>query len=624
MRHNTLPLIALLLFACQNDDSTTNFDHLDPSSPEQSPQTSNSLSDEELSDEAWTYLTNTPKYLDGIDGLTETRIITDDERFTHVHYAQIENDVLVYGGESIIHLSPNGTVFRLTDSMVRHIEVDTVPNLLAEEAINIAVSTLSPSFKDVETPEAQLFILREEGADFLVWKVDLYMQSPQGEPTQPAIFIDAHTGTVVKSEEHLHHASLSESSHVTYDMRRSRRFNRAVVGDSSDADLLLTHNSVSQSLEFLQNVLNRNSYDDNGAQVRSYGHYSRDYVNAYWDGSKLVFGDGDGVYSTYLGVLDVTAHELGHAMTEYEANLIYSGESGALNEGASDILAAAVEAYVDGGTSSSVWDIGEDCWLAGSALRYMSAPSADGSSKDHYSDRFTGSGDNGGVHYNSGIANHFFYLLTEGGQHHNAAFRSGYTVNGIGVDAAYAIWYRALQSYMTSSTNFSGARQATESACINLGYGASDCDSVSLAWFEVGVGSDPLGGGGGGGGPVDTGPVDTGPNDTGTSDTSTPSSGCAPGWQELTGTLTSGTDDQYSYSTSSNGTHQFELNGAPGTDFDLYLYKANRKGRYSEVASSTSSGSIEAITYTGKSADYIIQVTAYSGSGSYALCTLIQ
>ena len=623
MRYSAISFLAVLMWGCQGEDQTTSFEKVDPTDDASASNGgADELSDEDLSNEAWTYLNSAPKYLEGIDALRETKLITDDERFTHVHYSQEKDGIAVYGGESIVHLTPNGTLFRITDTLIRDINVDTTATLLEDEAIELAQDTLHPSYQEVEAPQTALLIIREGGQDYLAWKVDLYEQSPQGEPTQPAIFIDAHSGEIIKSEEHMHHASLSDGTHETYDMNYGRRFNRATIGDSSDADLNMTHTSIGQSLDFLQNVLNRNSFDNNGAVVKSYGHYSRDYVNAYWDGSRLVFGDGDGVYSNYLGVLDVAAHELGHAMTQYEADLIYSGESGALNEGASDILAAAVEAYVDGGTSASVWDIGEDCWLAGSALRFMSAPSSDGSSTDHYSARYTGTSDNGGVHYNSGIANHFFYLLTEGGQHHNSSFRSGYTISGIGIDSAYAIWYRALQNYMTSSTNFSGARQATESACVNLGYDSATCDSVSLAWYEVGVGSDPLGGGGGGGG--DTGTVDTGPTDTGTVDTGTPSTGCAAGWQEITGSLTSGADDQYSYTTTSDGSHQFELTGPGGTDFDLYLYKANRNGRYSEVSSSTSSTSVESISYSGKAADYIVQVTSYSGSGPYTLCALIQ
>ena len=413
--------------------------------------------------------------------------------------------------------------------------------------------------------------------------------------------------------------ALRDGDKITYDMHNKTLYRRATIGDSSDLDLLTTQNSIGSALAFLA-TQGRDSFDDSGAIVRSFGHYSHDYVNAFWDGSKLNFGDGDGYYSNYLGVLDVSAHELGHGVTQYTANLTYSNESGALNEGASDILAASVEAYVDGAVSSDTWDIGEDCWIepGTTALRYMSSPSDDGVSRDFYPARYIGSGDSGGVHWNSGIANYFFYLLSEGGQHHTAAYRSGNTVTGIGIDAAYDIWYLALTSYMTSSTNFSDARNATESACGALGYSTSECDSVSYAWYEVGVGSDPAPSGGGG----DTGTgSDTGtpPGDTGTTDTGTG------GGSSCAGTLYTGTlSGPGDYAIEPDGTYaHFDgltatLSGPAGSDFDLYLVRWTHHA-WRVVDSSTSSTSDEVVSSGGKG-DYYVQVQSYAGSGSYSLC----
>jgi Zn-dependent metalloprotease len=584
-----------------------------------------------------------PKLVDGVDGLRLISSEVDANGFGHVRYQQVQNDLDVVGGELMVHLYPNGTLFRLTDDLARNLDIVATPTHTADAAIAHALSLQSERVTQEAAPRAELVVVRHDGADSLAWKVSLRQVNDAGMLAMPVVFVDGHALKAVWTFDNLKSYSLSDADKVTYDNRRSTRYNRAQVGTSSDSELLLTHDSVGEALAFLSTNYGRNSYDGSGATVLSYGHYGRNYVNAFWDGSRLTFGDGDGSTSTYLGVRDIAAHELGHALTENEADLIYSYESGALNEGASDIFAAAVEASVDGAVTSDTWDMGEDCWVASSALRYMSRPSDDGSSRDHYSDRYTGSQDNGGVHSNSGIANHFFYLLTVGGQHHDPTFRSGYTVTGLGIDAAYDIWYSALNSYMTTSTDFAGARVATESACLSLGHTALECESVSYAWYEVGVGSDPGGTGGGGDtGGGDTGGGDTGGGDTGGDDTGGGDSGggdsgggdsggddtgtggvtCPSGWLEVNDSLAAtGDDDQFAYTTTSTGTHSFQLFGPATADFDLYLHKAKKRSGYSVAASSTSTGSTESITYSnGKATDYIIQVSSYAGSGPYVLC----
>ena len=178
-------------------------------------------------------------------------------------------------------------------------------------------------------------------------------------------------------------------------------------------------------------------------------------------------------------------------MTSQTAGLVYFGESGALNEATSDILAAATEAFMDGNVGPTIWMTGEDAWtpaVAGDALRYMNDPSADGISRDHYSTRYLGPADNGGVHWNSGIGNLFFYLLSQGGDHPDPAHRLQ-TVDGIGIETAAQIWYAALSYEMTPNTSFEEARVATLAACEDLlGAEAPECESVADAWCEVGVG----------------------------------------------------------------------------------------------------------------------------------------
>jgi Zn-dependent metalloprotease len=171
-----------------------------------------------------------------------------------------------------------------------------------------------------------------------------------------------------------------------------------------------------------------------------------------------------------------------HGVTSATAGLIYSGESGGLNEAISDIFATAVEFYASthGATTTPDYWIGEDVWTPGvsnDALRYMDNPTKDGVSIDTYANYYPGLN----VHYSSGIANNAFYLLSEGGAH-----RLGGTVTRIGRDKAERIFYRGLTVYMVPSETFSQARAATIQAATDL-YGSAEVTSVKDAWSAVGV-----------------------------------------------------------------------------------------------------------------------------------------
>ena len=196
----------------------------------------------------------------------------------------------------------------------------------------------------------------------------------------------------------------------------------------------------------------------------------------------MVYGDGDGTtFISLSGGLDVVAHELTHAVTSSSSNLVYQNESGALNEAISDIFGTLVEFYKN---NNPDYLIGEDIYTPGTAndaLRSMSDPTKYGD-PDHYSKRYTGTSDNGGVHTNSGIINKAAYLLAAGGTHY------GVTVTGIGNDKVGAIYYRANTVYLTSSSTFSQARAALVQAAADL-YGATSAEvnSVKKSYDAVGV-----------------------------------------------------------------------------------------------------------------------------------------
>ncbi|MFF8194768.1 M4 family metallopeptidase [Streptomyces bobili] len=257
--------------------------------------------------------------------------------------------------------------------------------------------------------------------------------------------------------------------------------------------------------DYYKNVHGRSGIRGDGVGAYSRVHYGNNYVNAFWSDSCfcMTYGDGSG-NANPLTSIDVAAHEMTHGLTSNTAGLNYSGESGGLNEATSDIFGATVEFYANNPSDVGDYLIGEEININGDGtpLRYMDKPSKDGSSKDSW---YSGIGSID-VHYSSGPANHFFYLLSEGsgaktinGVSYNSSTSDGLPVTGIGRDKAEKIWFRALTTKFTSTTNYAGARTGTLAAAGEL-YGTTSAEytAVQHAWAGIAVGARPGGGGGGG------------------------------------------------------------------------------------------------------------------------------
>jgi len=265
------------------------------------------------------------------------------------------------------------------------------------------------------------------------------------------------------------------------------------------------HYGVATTWDYFKNMHGRNGIANDGQGAISRVHYGRNYANASWsDGCFcMTFGDGDnGATILPLVALDIAGHEMSHGVTSRSAGLIYSGESGGLNEATSDIFGTMVEYYASNASDPGDYVVGEELFpnnaAMNQAIRWMFKPSLDGSSPDCYASSLGGLD----VHYSSGVANHFYYLLAEGAVV-PAGFGAGTAANltpaslvcngntaiaGIGREAAGKIWYRALTVYMTSSTNYAAARVATVNAASDL-YGAASAqtNAVKAAWSAVSV-----------------------------------------------------------------------------------------------------------------------------------------
>lgn len=467
--------------------------------------------------------------------LKTKRVFEDETSKTHTHIQQTHKGVPVFGAEAIVHLNEDGSVFEMTDSLAKFINVYTQPSLTKEAAIQNAIDQYGCGSCLTAAPVADLWILRRKGLDQLVYRVQLRREDGSTETAMPVYFVDAHRGGVAWKYDNLQTASgvslysgtvtintYFRSSAATYYMedlsRRIGTFDNRntttstyrftdtnnVWDSSSQRAGVDAHYGAAKFYDYYLNVHGRRGIDGNGGPgyyvsadgvtplISSKVHYGVNYNNAFWNGSYMTYGDGDGVRFSPLVTLDICGHEMQHGVTERTANLTYSGESGALNESWSDVFGALLERYVRG-QSTNTWRIGEQSYTpgtAGDALRFMDNPHAASNAgytadddPDHYSERYTGTGDSGGVHINSGIANKVFYLLAVGGTHHR-----GGSMTGIGADAAGRIWYRALTSYMTSSTNFRGARTATLNAAAALyGSGSTNYNAVAQAWTLCGV-----------------------------------------------------------------------------------------------------------------------------------------
>jgi Zn-dependent metalloprotease len=257
---------------------------------------------------------------------------------------------------------------------------------------------------------------------------------------------------------------------------------------STDGSVNRAFDGLGQTRDFYQEVFDRDSLDGRGMRLNGYVHYGEAYNNAFWDGSQMVFGDGDGVlFTDFTESLDVIAHELTHGVTEFTAGLQYRNQSGALNESISDVFGSLVKQWANNKQTADQadWLIGAEVFTPGvdaDALRSMKAPGQAYNSPtlgrdpqpDHMSKYANMSDDNGGVHINSGIPNKAFYLTAIG-------------IGGYAWEAPGHIWYTALQA-SGETTDFQEFADTTYLKAGQLyGSESDEQQAVASAWKEVGI-----------------------------------------------------------------------------------------------------------------------------------------
>ena len=463
---------------------------------------------------------------------------------THVRMDRRYRGLPVIGGDLVVHQGAGGTLTSVSQTLTRKLSLATTPKVSKKDAIAeaLAKSGETRGIKNLRADQQvpQLVVDTLGKSPRLAWAVSTAGKRTDGTPSQMTSYVDAKTGAVLRREEHVVNVDGSgqslysgtvplqvTKSGSTYQLKDGTRggtyttdlknkedsvlctlfqvgcstgtvvtsastsFGTGSSADRSSAAVDAQY-GTNETWDYYNQVHGRNGIFGTGKGSYNRVHYGTGYVNAFWDGEKMTYGDGDGVEFGPLVSLDVAGHEMSHGVTENTAGLTYSGESGGLNEATSDIFGTMVEFYAANASDPGDYLIGEEFDLANHAgFRRMDDPIADGSSPNCYS---AGTKDLD-VHYSSGVGNHFFYLLAEGsgakdinGTAHDSPTCNGSSVTGIGRDAAQRIWFRALTVYMTSGTTYAQARTATLNAAQDLyGAGSTQESTVAAAWSAVSV-----------------------------------------------------------------------------------------------------------------------------------------
>lgn len=496
----------------------------------------------------WELLTKKALKMGDEDGLKFLNMQKDELGHTHYRYQQTFRGFPVEGSMYLLH-EKEGKFYAINGEFYTDLNINTQASLDEATALQAALAHVGADVYKWEVPEEEAFIRRHEN-DFLatwrpqaekviiakdgdVWegdfrfayRFDIYAHEPMGRQD---VYVDAHTGEILWFEDQIHTADvvgtavtaysgtvpmtadsysggyrLRESGRgngiETYDMNNGTNYNNAVDFTDSDniwnnvnaqQDEVATdaHWGAEQTYDYFFTRHNRNSIDGNGFTLISYVHYDNNYNNAFWNGNYMTYGDGNGSTFSPLTALDVTGHEIAHGLTNFTANLVYAYESGALNESFSDIFGTAIENYAR--PNNWDWIIGGDMTPSGNGIRNMQNPGLF-NDPDTYAgpNYYYGAGDNGGVHINSGVQNHWYYIMVQGESGINGV-GDPYNVTGIGATKADAIAFRNLTIYLTPNSQYTDARFFAMQSAIDL-YGSCtpEVRATVEAWHAVGVGS---------------------------------------------------------------------------------------------------------------------------------------
>jgi len=461
---------------------------------------------------------------DAKTGFTLFKTMEDKLGNVHYRFRQTYNGYVVTNGVYYVH-TRNGQVISANGEYYPEVRVNTNSIITTDGAIAIGKEYIHGhvwAWADEDFPLPELQVVYADEAYHFVYKTDIYSYEPIAREW---VFIDAISGEVVTSYNRIHTNAVQGEAHCryhgvqtitvdsvgpnefrlrdatrgdgveTYDLNEGSDYPSAVdfmdednVWDTDtnmDDAALDAHWGTESMYDYMLNVHNWESYDGNGTVMLSYVHYGISFHNAFWDGSRMTYGDGNGYDAGPLTSTEVVAHEVMHGVTEFSAGLLYSDESGGLNEGYSDCFGVILDYEINPLTANFL--IGDDFSDTGTPFRNMGNPNEYGNPDTYLGDFWDF---NSGPHNWSGPQNFWFYLVTQGGIGTND-IGNDYQVDAISMaDAADVLW-RSLSVYLTPNSTYEDARfYGIQSAAELYGSCTDQVISVTNGWYAVGLGEE--------------------------------------------------------------------------------------------------------------------------------------
>jgi len=455
---------------------------------------------------------------------------------THYRYRQTKNGIPIRDAVFIVHVYQD-KIHSFNGIIYSDVNVGNAFSITPQEALSSALAYVNAEeymwqksseetwIKRIRNnPEATFYPVAEKEIIFsdkekafrAAYKFDVYASRPV---SRQHIYVDAGNGNIVRAFKKLYgtdvpatavtkysgtrqittdsvqpnlyrlHESGRGNGIFTYNMQQQTDYNQAVdftdtdnywnnVNGNLDEAATDAHWGAEMTYDYYWDTFGRNSIDGDGFALYNYVHYDQAYDNAYWNGDCMTYGDGGN--SNPFCVLDVCAHEITHGLDEFTANLDYAGESGAMNEGFSDIFGTAVEFYAK--PAQANWTCGENI---GFVIRNQQNPNAEGDPDTYLGVNWDQAQE---VHRNSTVLSHWYYLLCQGGSGTNDN-NDTYSVTGIGMDKASAIAFRMLTVYLINTSDYLDARFYAILAASELyGYCSPEVASVTNAMYAVGLG----------------------------------------------------------------------------------------------------------------------------------------
>ncbi|MFF1709653.1 M4 family metallopeptidase [Streptomyces sp. NPDC058268] len=458
-------------------------------------------------------------------------VVKDADGTTHTRYERTYDGLPVLGGDLVVHTTKSGELKGVTKATEATVKVTSTDAKLGRSSVAKSAESTAAKAKtaraDAQAPRKVIWAA--SGKPVLAYETVVTGVQKDGTPSRLHVITDAASGKKLYQHQAIENGTgnsqysgkvtvgskkgtsgyeltdKARGGHRTFDLKHAESGAGKLFKDANDiwgngkptsAQTAAVDAAYGAQLtwDYYKSVHGRKGINGDGKGATSRVHFSNNYVNAFWDDSCfcMTYGDGEGNKKP-LTSIDVAAHEMTHGVTSATGNMEYNGESGGLNEATSDIFATAVEFKAKNPKDVGDYLIGEkiDINGDGTPLRYMDKPSKDGASLD----KWNANAGNVDVHYSSGIANHFFYLLSEGsgkkrinGVEYNSPTADGSKVLGIGRGKAEKVWFKALTTYFTSTTDYKAARKGTLRAAKDL-YGANSTEykRVAAAWTGVNV-----------------------------------------------------------------------------------------------------------------------------------------